>query len=44
MEVISLAAAGRIRAHVQRFDLADAPTAYQAMRDKTLDGRAVIVP
>jgi propanol-preferring alcohol dehydrogenase len=44
MEVISLATAGRIRAHVQRFDLDDAPAAYQAMRDGALDGRAVIVP
>jgi propanol-preferring alcohol dehydrogenase len=44
MEVITLATAGRIRAHVQRFDLDDAPAAYQAMRDGALDGRAVIVP
>jgi propanol-preferring alcohol dehydrogenase len=44
MEVIALAAAGRIRAHVQRFALDDAPAAYQAMRDGSLDGRAVIVP
>jgi propanol-preferring alcohol dehydrogenase len=44
MEVIALAAAGRIRAQVQRFALDDAPTAYQAMRDGSLEGRAVIVP
>lgn len=44
MEVIALAAAGRIRAHVRRFRLEEATTAYQMMRDGTLDGRAVIVP
>ena len=44
MEVIALAASGRIRAHVQRFGLDDAAAAYQAMRDGTLEGRAVIVP
>ena len=44
MEVIALAATGRIRAHVQRFELDDAATAYQAMREGALEGRAVIVP
>jgi propanol-preferring alcohol dehydrogenase len=44
MEVIALAAAGRIRAHVQRFSLDDAAAAYRAMQDGTLEGRAVIVP
>jgi propanol-preferring alcohol dehydrogenase len=44
MEVIALASAGRIQAHVRRFSLDDATAAYQAMRDGTLDGRAVIVP
>ena len=44
MEIIALASAGKIRAHIQRFDLDEAPGAYQAMRDGTLDGRAVIVP
>lgn len=44
MEVIALAAAGRIRAHVQRFSLDDAPAAYEAMRTGALHGRAVIVP
>jgi propanol-preferring alcohol dehydrogenase len=44
IEVISLAAAGRIRAHVQRFPLHDAPAAYEAMRTGALEGRAVIVP
>ena len=44
MEVIALAAAGRIRAHVRRFTLDDATAAYHAMRHGALDGRAVIVP
>lgn len=44
MEVVALATAGRIRPHVQRFSLLDAPAAYEAMRDGTLEGRAVIVP
>ena len=44
MEVIALASAGRIRAHVQRFPLADAMLAYEAMREGGLEGRAVIVP
>ncbi len=44
MEVVALAEAGRISAHVERFSLEDAPRAYQAMRDGTLHGRAVIVP
>lgn len=44
MEVIALAEAGRIRAHVERFALEDAPKAYAAMAQGTLRGRAVIVP
>jgi alcohol dehydrogenase, propanol-preferring len=44
MQVISLAANGHIRAHVQRYALADAMSAYHAMTDGTLEGRAVIVP
>jgi propanol-preferring alcohol dehydrogenase len=44
MEVVALAEAGKIRAHVQQFSLADAPQAYEAMRAGTLRGRAVIVP
>src|SRR5438309_199630 len=43
-EVIALARNGKIAAHVERFALADAPEAYQRMRDGTLRGRAVIVP
>ena len=44
MEVIALAEAGKIRAHVQPFSLDDAPQAYEAMRARSLRGRAVIVP
>lgn len=44
MEVIALGTAGKIRADVQRFTLEDAPRAYEAMREGTLHGRAVIVP
>lgn len=43
-EVIALARAGRIRAHVERFPLAEAPTAYERMRAGQVAGRAVIVP
>ena len=44
VEVIALAAAGRIRPQVQRFDLDHALDAYGQMQDGTLEGRAVIVP
>jgi propanol-preferring alcohol dehydrogenase len=44
VEVIALADAGRIRPHVQRFALEDAPLAYEAMVAGSLRGRAVIVP
>jgi propanol-preferring alcohol dehydrogenase len=44
MEVLELARAGRIRAHVERFSLDDAPRAYEKMRQGELDGRAVICP
>jgi propanol-preferring alcohol dehydrogenase len=43
-EVIALAETGRIRAHVQRFALEDAPRAYEEMIAGSLKGRAVIVP
>ncbi len=43
-EVIQLARTGRIRPHVTTFDLEHAVDAYTAMRDGTLEGRAVIVP
>ena len=44
MEVIALAEAGRIRAHVQRFSLDEAPRAYEEMAAGRLHGRAVVVP
>ena len=44
VEVLALAEAGRMRAHVQRFSLDTATDAYEALRAGTLDGRAVIVP
>jgi propanol-preferring alcohol dehydrogenase len=43
-EVLALAEAGKISARVERFTLDDAPTAYERMREGTLDGRAVVVP
>ena len=44
MEVLALAEAGRLHARVQEFSLEDATSAYDAMRDGTVQGRAVIVP
>lgn len=43
-EVVALAEAGRIRAHIEQFSLDDAPLAYERMAAGTLRGRAVIVP
>jgi len=43
-EVLDLARAGKIRAHVERFGLERADEAYARMREGTLDGRAVICP
>jgi alcohol dehydrogenase, propanol-preferring len=43
-EVLELARAGKIRAHVERFELDQADEAYARMRAGTLDGRAVICP
>jgi propanol-preferring alcohol dehydrogenase len=44
IEVLDLARAGRIRAHVERFPLDRAAEAYERMRQGSLDGRAVICP
>lgn len=44
IEVLDLARAGRIHAHVERFPLDRAEDAYARMREGTLDGRAVICP
>lgn len=43
-EVLDLARAGRIRAHVERFPLERVEQAYARMREGSLDGRAVICP
>jgi propanol-preferring alcohol dehydrogenase len=43
-EILALAAAGHVRAHVQRFPLTGAMDAYAAMARGDLHGRAVIVP
>jgi alcohol dehydrogenase, propanol-preferring len=43
-EVIALARAGHIRAHVDRFRLDAAKTAYDRLRLGQLTGRAVIIP
>jgi propanol-preferring alcohol dehydrogenase len=44
MEVLELARAGKVRAHVHEFRLADAPSVYDRMRAGALSGRAVVVP
>lgn len=44
MEVLDLARAGKIRAHVERFPLDRVGDAYARMREGALDGRAVICP
>jgi propanol-preferring alcohol dehydrogenase len=43
-EVIALAAAGRVRAHVERYRLAEAAEVYARLRAGRVRGRAVIVP
>jgi propanol-preferring alcohol dehydrogenase len=43
-EVIALARAGRIRAHVERFSLDDVAQAYESLRAGRLKGRAVVTP
>jgi len=43
-EVLDLARAGKIRAHVERFELDHAGDAYERMREGSLEGRAVICP
>jgi propanol-preferring alcohol dehydrogenase len=43
-EVLELARAEKIRAHVERFELERAVEAYHRMREGSLEGRAVICP
>jgi alcohol dehydrogenase, propanol-preferring len=44
MEVIELARAGRIHAHVQRFPLNEVADVYEQLRRGEIDGRAVVCP
>lgn len=44
IEVLDLARAGKIHAHVERFPLDQAAEAYARLRAGSLDGRAVICP
>ena len=44
LEVLDLARAGKIRAHVERFPLERVEDAYARLREGSLDGRAVICP
>jgi propanol-preferring alcohol dehydrogenase len=44
VEVVALARAGLISAHVERFGLADANTAYERLERGQLAGRAVVIP
>ena len=44
IEVLDLARRGVIRPEVTTYPLDDAPTAYHALRDGTVRGRAVVVP
>ena len=44
MEVLDLAHAGKIRAHVERFALDEVAEAYERMRQGSIEGRAVICP
>lgn len=43
-EVITLAQAGKLEARVELFPLAEAPVAYQRLREGRIHGRAVITP
>ena len=43
-EVLALARAGRIRAHVERFALKEVQQAYDSLRAGRLKGRAVVMP
>jgi propanol-preferring alcohol dehydrogenase len=43
-EVMALARAGRIRAHVERFPLTEAAAAYDKLRAGDVRGRAVVMP
>jgi alcohol dehydrogenase, propanol-preferring len=42
-EVVELARRGKLRVHIERYSIDEAPKAYEKLRDGTLTGRAVIV-
>jgi propanol-preferring alcohol dehydrogenase len=42
--VVALAQAGKIRTHVERFPLEQAPEVYRRLREGTIRGRAVVTP
>lgn len=44
IEVLELARAGKIKAHVERFPLADAAAVYERLRRGEISGRAVVCP
>ena len=44
IEVLALARAGQVQAHVCRFPLAEAPAVYDRLAAGQIDGRAVITP
>lgn len=44
VEVVELARSGRISAEVTEYSLDEAPAAYRALEEGTVEGRAVIVP
>ncbi|MFC6011227.1 NAD(P)-dependent alcohol dehydrogenase [Nocardia lasii] len=44
IDVVALAAAGKVRAEVELFDLADARTAFDRLDSGAIRGRAVLIP
>ncbi|GAB3213846.1 NAD(P)-dependent alcohol dehydrogenase [Marinactinospora thermotolerans] len=44
IELIDLARAGSVSAHVERYELAEAPQVYERLHEGRIQGRAVIVP
>jgi propanol-preferring alcohol dehydrogenase len=43
-EVLALAQAGRIEAHIERFQLTNASAAYEKLHAGKLSGRGVVMP
>ena len=44
IEVLGLAASGRIRPRIERFTLDEIDDVYRRMRERTLEARAVVTP